>query len=46
MGIYSEIIALVLSGLYSYRDFLLGIPWVGSAFASVIQWIINVIPLG
>ena len=45
MGIYTEVIALVLSGLYSYRDFLQGIPLVGSYFAWAVQWIINVIPL-
>ena len=45
MGIYSEIVALLLWGLYSYRDFLLGFPLVGSYLASGIQWIINAIPL-
>ena len=45
MGIYSEIIALVLSGLYGYRDFLLSIPVAGSYLAIAVQWIINVIPL-
>ena len=46
MGIYTEVIALILSGLYGARDFfLLNVPLIGDIIAWAIQWIINVIPL-
>ena len=45
MGLYTELIPLIFSTLYSIRDFWLNVPLIGNAIAAIFQWIINVLPL-